>query len=487
MKWANFLHIYQPANQVKEILDRVVNESYRPLVKILKDNPTTKITLNINAALSEQFVKNGYEDIIDDLRYVSSRGQIEFTDTAKYHAFLPFLNEEEIIRQIKLNRETNEKIFGSVYKPIGFFPPEMAYASFIGPIIEKLGYKWMIIDEIAMNGRINQTDGKSVYKIKDTNLDVYFRERIISNLIMSALVRRREDIVIDEYDLNSKDYIITGMDGETFGHHRPGLHDLLTGLLLSSDFEHVFFEELSSQVKSRTAVCPIISSWASTEKDIENGTQFLTWKDERNQIHSWQWEFQELALKTVNESKTSLEARNKLDKALASDQFFWASARPWWSLEVIELGAWLLLDTIRSVSQVDPSVIVRAEDLYHKIISKSFEWQRTGYIRGMYKDYTETPKIPFKDKTKTEPWVYLAFIDIMRNAIKKAAEKENFEEAMLWRDAIWKLETKNDIYDAMHAIDILRQKVTNEEVLTMIEKYKKEYDKLSPGQPESRG
>jgi len=57
----------------------------------------------------------------------------------------------------------------------------------------------------------------------------------------------------------------------------------------------------------------------------------------------------------------------------------------------------------------------------------------------------------------------------------------------LWRDAIWKLNTKNDIYDAVHAIDILRKQITNAQILDMIGKYRREYERFSSGQPERRG
>ena len=57
---------------------------------------------------------------------------------------------------------------------------------------------------------------------------VYFRERRMSNLIMSAVVRSPETLkeAMAE-DLKSSRYLITAMDGETFGHHRPGLEKLL--------------------------------------------------------------------------------------------------------------------------------------------------------------------------------------------------------------------------------------------------------------------
>ena len=493
MKWANFLHIYQPANQADEIFERVVNECYRPLFNSLKENPQTKITLNINAILTEQLVIRGFQEVVDTLRFVAERGQIEFTDTAKYHTLLPFLDEDEIRRQINLNHTTNLEIIGPAYQPKGFFPPEMAYAPSLAPILESMGYQWIIIDEIAFNGKTNQIDTKTIYNIENTKLNVFFRERSTSNLIMSALIRREQDfreLLKEEYE--KKGYIITGMDGETFGHHRPGLLKLLTELLTSNDFEHLFFSELINTDFKKGEVSPTTSTWASNEKDIEEHRQFLTWHDNNNKIHNLQWELYDLTLKTVKDykgdEKELVLSRNKLDKALASDHFFWASAKPWWSLEVIELGAWLLLDTVQSIPNIKTEILERAENIYHTIIATSFEWQRTGYIRNLYNEYKNVPRIPFKDKTSSdgEPWIFDAFIELMKEAMVKAAEKENFEEATLWRDAIWKLNTKNDIYDSIHAVDLLRKQITNKELLDMIGKYRREYEKLSSGQPEQR-
>lgn len=498
MKWANFLHIYQPANQADDIFERVVKESYRPILQSLKDNPTARLTLNINAALSEQFVSKGYTDVIEDIKFVAKRGQIEFTGSAMYHTLLPFLPEEEIRRQIDLNLKTNQDIFGAdVYNPVGFFPPEMAYSPKIAPIIESMGYKWIIMDEIGLNGRVNQVDTTKIYTIKGTNLNVFFRERIPSNLIMSALIREKKDFQDLWHDLDTTSrYMITGMDGETFGHHRPGLQKLLTGLMTSEEFEHVFMGELLQQISIREVVDPIVCTWASAEKDIEEGQQFLTWNDNTNKIHALQWELFHLALNSVHEYQANHkddaeginDARHKLDQGLASDLFFWASARPWWSVEVIEAGSWLLLDTISSIPNISEDVRAKAEKLYHDIVATAFEWQRTGYIKNIYAQYKQNARIPFKERTigKGEPWVYTAFIELMRNTMQEAAQKENFEEATLWRDAIWKLETKNDIYDAVHAVDMLRTRVDNGAIMDMIAKYRREYERLSSGQPEQR-
>ena len=489
MYWANFLHLYQPADQIPEIFDRVVAESYRPLVQLLLDHPQVKITLNISGVLTRQLWQANHRDIVSGLATAANRGQIEFTERAMYHPLLPFLPADETIRQIRLNRDTNRKLLGSSYQPKGFFPPEMAYSPEILPILVKLGFEWIILDEIAFNGRVRQAARNCTYQIAATPLRVYFRERNPSNLIMTGLVRNNADlqeVMGDEFP--QKHFLITGMDGETFGHHRPGLTELLVQLLTSTEFDHVFFSQLPGFFPKTTVVSPLVSTWASTEKDITEKRQFLTWKDPENPIHKLQWQFQKLVLDSVKKINTGT-AREKLDRALASDQFFWASAKPWWSLEVIEHGAWQMLDTIRSLPRAQKALLIQAESLYHQIIACAFQWQRTGVVRKAYRNYRETPRVPFKERTigAGEPWVYKAFIELLEQAMRQAAIKKNFEGAILWRDAIWKLDTQNDIYDAIHAVDLLRRQIPDSQVLAMIGKYRREYERHVSGQPEQRG
>jgi len=74
----------------------------------------------------------------------------------------------------------------------------------------------------------------------------------------------------------------------------------------------------------------------------------------------------------------------------------------------------------------------------------------------------------------------------MRRKMWQATKKKNFERAILWRDAIWKLETKNDIYDTIHAVDLLRLEVSDKKLRTLMDRYKEKYKKIKPGQPELR-
>lgn len=496
MKWANFLHIYQPADQQPDILEAIVSQSYRPIISHLVNTDNVKLTMNITGALLELLDKHGYKDIIDMLRKLGEDGKVEYTGSAKYHSFLPLVSDDDIERQIKINNETNSFYLGKGYKPRGFFPPEMGYSRNIVPIVESLGFEWILLDEIAFNGMPGSVDYTKIHKIKDSKLKAFFRERRLSNLIMSSVVRSPETLLnAMKDDMASSRYIVTAMDGETFGHHRPGLEKLLFNVFETKDFNLVTVSEILDSYKDEVVVDPIPSTWASSKEDIDRGAQFLSWKDPENKIHAWQWELfsivKEHVLSMDKKDKNYPDVLHRMDIATASDHFWWASAKPWWSLEMIEDGAYRLLDTLRMIPDVSEDSLAQASDLYEKIISTAFTWQRTGKIRQMMSEQKSITRIPFIDRTigkgGAEEGVYHAFIDMMKGLEKSAAENGEYEKAILWRDSLYKLQNKLDIYDTINAIDLLRIEIPHEQVEKIIEQYKEKYRSIRGGQPEQRG
>lgn len=472
MNWANFLHIYQPAGQQPDILEAVVNQSYRPLVKGILDSTSCRITVNVTGALLELFDKYHYHDLLSDLKKAGESGKIEFTGSAKYHALMPFLNEVDIIRQIQTNEQTLKFYLGDKLKLRGFFPPEMAYHPKLIPVLENLGYTWIILDEIAYDGGKSLPDNHSLYQIKDHELLVFFRERRLSNLIMSSVFRNSTSLkqaMTDE--VRKSNFILTGMDGETFGHHRPGLEKLLFEIFDAPEFNLVTISGLLDRYPPKSVVTPVISTWASSAQDIEQGIQFASWKDPQNPIHTLQWQLFELVNSQVPASK-----QQQMDIASASDHYFWASAKPWWSLEMIEDGAYQLMQIVKNS---------QTKNLYQQIVDLAFEWQRTNKVRQLALDQKTNVQVPFLDRASGDE--FQAFVKIINDQEKKAAANGEYEAAIMWRDAAFKLVHKLDIYDAVHAVDMLRIKIGNVKIEKMLQKYRAKYQLIRSGQPEQRG
>ena len=214
--FAFLFHIYQPPVQIAPVIKQIVNESYRPITELLRDNPSAKITLNINATLTEQLDDLGYTDIIEGITTLASRGQIDFTGSGKYHPLLPLIPEPEVLRQIKLNNETNRRYFGKIYQPRGFFPPEMAISEEIFPAIKKMGFEWVICSGIANS--LPEFPTTFISQHPTTKLNLVFRDDYIS---IDCAFDKINNVEAFAHRLKYKNqdhdyYVILAMDGETF-------------------------------------------------------------------------------------------------------------------------------------------------------------------------------------------------------------------------------------------------------------------------------
>ena len=138
INWINFLHIYQPPWQHKGVIDQISSESYEYLVTLFEKYPNFRASINITGNLVEQ-LDEYRPDLLKRLQALVSKGHIELTSSAKYHALLPLLKKEEIKRQIELNQEVLAQYF-DIDKIKGFYMPEMAYSDDVAKIVKNLGF-----------------------------------------------------------------------------------------------------------------------------------------------------------------------------------------------------------------------------------------------------------------------------------------------------------------------------------------------------------
>ncbi|HCJ67231.1 MAG TPA: hypothetical protein DHV62_07920 [Elusimicrobia bacterium] len=401
MYWANFLHIYQPPTQKEEIVRKVNEECYRPLVETLKKHKNGKITLNINACLTEQLIRYHFYDVVDGLGELAQNGQIEFTGSAKYHPVLPLIPEEEVERQIELNQKSNEKYFRGVYKPNGFFPPEMCYSRIVAEIIKKLGFEWIIVDEISYNGKLGQYENDHLYFVEAFEpLRIFFKERKISAAITYGKCKN----LVEFKDLNrniltKNIYLLTGTDGEVYGHHRPGQEKLLIEVFENSDIQTCTISELETFFKKTKATNPVSSSWSTWEDEIEQNIPYPQWDYPGNEIHKIQWELAKLAINLVNKTEKKFgrdeswqKARTLLDEGLHSCQWWWVSCRPWWDTQMADRGAEVLSQVILNLKrcEIADSVIEKAIKLKENIHNLAKKWHLSGKAKKLQDEYMKS-------------------------------------------------------------------------------------------------
>lgn len=443
MRWANFLHIYQPPTQKEVWIRRITEESYRKIFSGLLNIPQARISLNINGVLCEFLEQYSGRDVLDNIKTLVERGHIELTGSAKYHPFLPLLPTTEIERQILLNEETLNKYFGLSWKKGGFFSPEMAYSRKVAEAAKKLGYRWIIADELGFPSAKGPSPEKT-YAIKGLDdFFVFFRDRNFSFAIASAqigtipaVLRYLGDRIKVEHN-----YIITAMDGETFGHHRPGLEQLLFDLMKTPEIQSVMISDLIDYFPSLEIIEPKESTWAATKKDLQRHTPFSRWYGQDNIIQQKQWQLTNLAVDLISRSPADAEGRTMLDKALHSDQYWWSSARPWWSMEMIERGAHELREIVWRSPTATEEEKQKAVNLYRDIVFTGFQWQRSGLVDEIARHENEEMLGIMEQKqsfyvTREE---YKQVITALKEQMRLAAKSEDYHRAAMIKDRIREL------------------------------------------------
>jgi alpha-amylase/alpha-mannosidase (GH57 family) len=389
MNIALFLHLYQPPTQFPEVLEKITESSYRPILGLLEKYSRARVTINISASLTEQLVREGFDDVVADLTAASRRGQVELTGSAAYHPLLTEIPGDEVRRQIRLNDEINRRYFGDAYRPRGFFPPEMAINRRVAEVVDDFGFEWAILDSSALPAARNPKSQISNSKIKGTHLRVIFRNSDLSVKVAFSEIR-----TVGELEkAASNGLVVLAMDGETFGHHRPEQLQFLEELFSAAerDLELQTVSQVLTTLEAPAITSIQKSAWGPWER----------WINPENPIHQLQWELTNLAIESVKRSAGAragvaealfgvaksgdatpsgiysatsqheqwLESRKMLDRSLHSDQYWWASASPFWHPEMVRRGAALLRDVVLTAPDSSKGDRQQAQKLYQKIIA----------------------------------------------------------------------------------------------------------------------
>lgn len=426
MKWICVLHFYQPPFQKPRILDQIVNECYLPLTQMLiEKRGNYSLYLNINLSLLEQLIDNNHLVVIENIKELVEVKRVRLTLTPAFHPIIPLLSSKIIIDQVDQNKKAIVDRFNFGKYDL-FFPPELAFNPESNLINDTV-----LVSQSALSNDIYTPLVK--YKGKK----YVIRHKDLSNIIMGGEIKSFQRYNIENL-ISNNEYFVTAVDGETFGHHRKGYIKVLDNLI--SEMETCWVpnnDKLYQQVEELQA-----SSWSS----VLGQSPFLLWNNKDNKIHKLLWRLVEL----VGEEVKTNSNRLSFYRALSSCTFWWASANPWWSIEMVERGAWLMYKAVPAKSTKTKRM---AHKIYIDIVLLALKWQREGVIDSNFK----------KDLTKNTPFSKRCKKGELEDYIKKFQEAEqlavvekNYELAIRWRDAAIKLKNNIDQYDDWHVVDQLR-------------------------------
>jgi len=413
--WAQLLHFYQPPTQSHRVLARVCHESYRPLLQVFRDYPYARVTVNMCGVLTEMLSEHGYGDIIEMLKELAKNGQIEFTGSGKYHPILPLIPKGEVERQIMENAGTNRQFLGSLI-PKGFFPPELCYSYDIVEPVLQAGHKWILLSGVACPVDW-PVDMVHEIEFEGRRLAVLFRDDILSNKISFRSITSHEVLEhLRQLGVEGENtYVITAMDAETFGHHIKNweiefLAEVYQELKLgerdsrlappgiavakqacdpsdTQGVQMVCLSELLDIFPRGAVIQPKPSSWSTSKEDIELDNPYPLWRSKSNEIHELQWEHLDICLDMTKkalawadnvESKNyALIARDLMDRALHSDQFWWANGKPRWDINLVHKGLLIqkevILNAYKAINTSDVSQEKKREYYYRLAGARALE------------------------------------------------------------------------------------------------------------------
>jgi predicted glycosyl hydrolase (DUF1957 family) len=268
---------------------------------------------------------------------------------------LPLIQRKEAIQQIKENEEILKYFFGSGLKLRGFFLPEMAYSPAIAKIIKQQGYEWIIVDEIAAQGKQQTIDPVGNYQDSNSGLKAVFRNRKFSAGYVP-------EIILNELATETIKHVITATDAELYGlHHkdfRNNLNKLLRypGLTTKTVSEHIVSCKKLPLKTFKLKPC----NWESTENELSNSIPFALWQNKKNPIHLKLWELAEIAqnLHHKYHKDTNWQwSRWHLVRGLESCTFWWSSEKDFkhvfgpvaWNPDEVDKGVNELIRSIRSL------------------------------------------------------------------------------------------------------------------------------------------
>ena len=376
------LHAYQPPYPIQksDVVTRIVKNTYLPVPKALLESEIP-VTVNINGSLTE-ILEAEHPSVIEAFITLHENGLLEFLASGCYHPILPLLPKEEIIRQIELNDKVNSKVFGSIYKPVGFFPPELGVSIDLCTILKGLGYRYIMLPNIATHGTPSKTP---IYDINGI-LGVT-RDREISNLISFHKLDHPNEF-LDHVITHQSQYqapTVLGMDMETYGEHHTRYFEFLIDCLKrcnTSTIETIV--EMETKATPTLTINP--SSWSTDLEQLKRNNNFPLWDDPSNSLH----QLLNLHLHIINDlagrlipGDSNSNGAKLVAKCQTSCQFWWASGDGRFSKNLIHRGIRLQRTALEFLakrsSKAETEFCLRMSDRIIKRIETSLEIQKPQY------------------------------------------------------------------------------------------------------------
>lgn len=403
LTWANLVDMYQAPNIDRSELEKIVNRSYLPLLRIFEQTPKAAFSLNLPGSTIELLIKTGFGNIIKKLNVLAERGQIDFTITPSFQPLLPFQDDDDIDRQIEAHNKTCKRYFGIYYKPQGLYSPYLAYATRAGKTGARFSMKWVLVDEFVIQSKnysaLFMDKGAGGILLIPVRRDITwqlngsFRARKVPKSASEMLKN------IIGLSSNNTRYLITVSEAHNFGHRLAGRHNLLRALYQDGRIRSVSISQLRRYIKRKEFVKPADGSTETFNNDAKRKKPFHLWENDKNPIQQSLWKLYKLAATEIKNAGAKgdpqyIRARELMDISSAAINWDRISCRPWWDKTYALKAADDLAIAVFVILSSAPKVKDNAIGLRQKIYDQVTQYEKSGEMKKLQKSYLKSNNIP---------------------------------------------------------------------------------------------
>lgn len=404
--WANLIDMYQPPNCDRSVLEKIIKQSYLPLLKIFEQNRESGFTLNLPGSTVELMIRTGFGDVIQKIAKLGDRGQVDFTMTPKYQPLIPLHGDDDMDRQIDAHNKICKRYFGICYNPQGLYSPFLAYSQRVSKVAARFTLKWVVVDENSIRGK-SQPGYNSLYMDKSAGgILLMPSRRDISNELGGSLWARKIPRSASEFlqatlRQASKDrYVITAIDARNLGYDNPERHGLLRALYRDNKLKPVTISNLRRLVKRKESVRAVDGSSLTDKENLKKRKPFPIWENDRNPIHQSLWKLYKMAVSEIRNAAARgdpqfIRAREMMDSASAAVNWSMISCNPWWNPDYPRKAADDLAIAIFVLQSSAPRVKDQAVALRVKIYEQIEQFEKSGERKKTQKAFLKANNIAF--------------------------------------------------------------------------------------------
>jgi alpha-amylase/alpha-mannosidase (GH57 family) len=361
-------NLFGPAYESEVAVDvfRQTIHPYTYPTEAIKRYEKAKVTFNYTGSLVEQLNElmnvdfdPRLKELWDKFQELKKLGRVDFTGCGYFHPIFPLIPEDDRRKQIEMHLEIYRETFGG--KPEGLWLPELAFRMDIIPLLEEMGFKWVIVDgPHVVNTNKDKNRNELLYRPHYARHDghtiiVIPRDRDISNAQQSGYnpLWLKNEVEHKIQPFNDGSMLLTvATDGENGWFRHSGenagfwgwfFEPLLYLLNKDPDFQFIKLTTIDEYLKEHPPKDTIVvedGSW-NVPGTFDDG-RFLKWTEGKERQEVWNniLEASELVREVNEKIEKSSEShvaslRSDLKQAWrwllmaeASDYFWWG-AQDW--------------------------------------------------------------------------------------------------------------------------------------------------------------